>query len=80
MTQLIKQFVIGLIVLYQKTLSPDHGLFRARFPHGFCRFYPSCSEYAKQAVDRYGVVRGLWMGIKRVGRCNPWTEPQVDQI
>jgi len=80
MTQLIKQFFIGLIVLYQKTLSPDHGLFRARFPHGFCRFYPSCSEYAKQAVDRYGVITGLSMGVKRVLRCNPWTEPQVDLI
>ncbi|MDP3559519.1 MAG: membrane protein insertion efficiency factor YidD [Legionellaceae bacterium] len=37
-----------------------------------CRFYPSCSEYTKQAIFKYGIFLGLWKGFKRILRCNPW--------
>jgi putative membrane protein insertion efficiency factor len=68
------------IELYQKTISPDHGMFKARYPHGFCRFYPSCSQYGKEAIVKHGLIRGVVMGVWRVARCNPWTKPQIDLI
>lgn len=74
----MKFFLIKLITAYQATLSPDHGLFRARFPHGYCKFYPTCSEYAKQAIIKHGVIKGSALGVARVIRCNPFAQPQVD--
>lgn len=76
----MRKIVIGLIRLYQRTLSPDHGWLKARHPHGYCRFHPTCSEYTAQAVGRYGVLRGGWMGIKRIARCNPLAKPAVDPV
>lgn len=64
-------FLILLIKLYQRTLSPDHGWLRAAFPYGACRYRPTCSEYTKQAIARYGADRGLVMGLGRIGRCHP---------
>ncbi|MBI2036025.1 membrane protein insertion efficiency factor YidD [Candidatus Microgenomates bacterium] len=47
--------------------------YQALFPfRGHCRFYPTCSSYAKKAIERYGVFRGLTMGIVRILRCNPF--------
>ncbi len=65
---------------YQKTVSPDHGLFRARYPHGFCRYYPSCSQYAHDAIGRYGAIKGSLLGIWRIMRCNPWSESRIDHV
>lgn len=76
----MKTIVIAFIKLYQKTLSPDHGWLRGRYPYGFCRHYPSCSEYSKQAIERFGVVKGIWLGMKRVARCNPFVESKVDTV
>lgn len=77
---MISKILIGFITIYQKTLSPDHGLFKDRHPYGFCRFYPSCSEYAKQAIMRHGAVKGSILAVKRIIRCNPFTKPQVDNV
>jgi putative membrane protein insertion efficiency factor len=77
---MFQKLVINLITLYQKTLSPDHGWLKVRYPAGYCRFYPSCSQYTKQAIEKKGVFRGIGLGIKRVLRCNPFVEPMVDQI
>lgn len=74
----MKRVLVKTISIYQKTISPDHGWLRHRYPHGFCRFYPSCSEYTRLAIIEHGARRGLWLGIKRVGRCNPWSQPSVD--
>ena len=52
-----------LITAYQYLISPV-------LPHS-CRFHPTCSEYTKQALLKYGVIKGLWLGIKRILRCNP---------
>jgi putative membrane protein insertion efficiency factor len=72
--------VVGLINIYQATLSPDHGLFKARFPYGFCRHYPSCSEYSKQAVKKHGFFKGIFLGFVRVLKCNPFSQPKVDPV
>ena len=64
--------VQGLIRLYQWTLSPLLG------PR--CRFYPSCSRYAFEAVGRYGVLRGGWLAMKRIGRCHPWHPGGIDPV
>lgn len=76
----MSQIVVALINLYQATLSPDHGWGRAAHPYGFCRFAPTCSEYLKQAVVRFGVIRGGWLGLKRIGRCHPWHQPGIDPV
>lgn len=45
-----------------------------------CRFYPSCSDYAREAVERHGVVRGLLLALRRVGRCHPWNSGGFDPV
>lgn len=71
------KIAIILINLYQKTLSPDHGWFKSRHPHGYCKYYPSCSEYTKQSVEKYGIF-GLFKGFLRILRCNPWSKGGMD--
>jgi len=75
-----KLLILSLISAYQKTFSPDHGILKGRFPHGYCRHYPSCSEYTKRAIIKYGLTQGLWKAGKRILRCNPWVEPSVDLV
>lgn len=67
----MRRLAIILIGLYQKTLSPDHGLFRGRNPYGTCRFHPTCSQYAKEAIERHGLGTGIKLAIKRISRCHP---------
>lgn len=67
-----------LIRLYQKTVSPDHGFLKKIYPHGYCKFYPSCSEYGYQVIKKYGVIRGGWKCLYRIIRCNPWNKGGID--
>ena len=60
----MKHLIILSIKVYKLTVSPFLGR--------CCRFHPSCSSYALQAVDRHGALRGSWMTLKRLGRCHPW--------
>jgi putative membrane protein insertion efficiency factor len=60
----IARVVIVLVRGYQLLISPWLGQ--------NCRFTPTCSEYLIEAVRRHGVVRGLWLGARRIGRCHPW--------
>ena len=69
---------VALIWLYQRTLSPDHGLFKARFPYGYCKYHPTCSEYARLVLRRQGVI-GFPKIIKRILKCNPLSLGGIDQ-
>ena len=71
----MKKIVILLIKLYKKILSP---LISACGIH--CKFYPSCSEYTMQAVEKYGVLKGGFMGIKSILRCNPFSKGGYDPL
>jgi len=69
-----------LIKLYQKTFSLDHGFLKGLFPFGFCKFNPSCSEYAYQSVEKHGVVFGVIKTVGRILRCNPWNKGGHDPV
>jgi putative membrane protein insertion efficiency factor len=71
---------IKIIKLYQKTLSFDHGFFKYLYPHGFCRFKPTCSEYAIDAITKKGLIMGGFYAIWRVLRCNPWNKGGWDPV
>ena len=68
----VSQFLIFLIRIYQISLS------RVLPPR--CRFAPSCSHYAAEAIQRHGPVRGLWLAIVRVGKCHPLHEGGIDPV
>jgi len=70
--QIIQRLIVKAIKLYQYVISP--------FLPYTCRFYPSCSTYCYQAVASYGVIKGLWIGLKRIGRCHPWNKGGYDPI
>lgn len=70
--------VLFLIRLYQKTFSPDHGWYKSLFPQGYCKFYPTCSEYGYQTIKKNGLIIGLLKTSWRVLRCNPWGKGGVN--
>lgn len=76
----LRAMVLKLIKFYQKTLSFDHGIFSTLFPYGYCRFQPTCSEYAYQAVEKYGIIKGGLMAFWRVLRCNPFNKGGYDPV
>jgi len=76
----MKQIILFAIRLYQKTISLDYGWFKFLYPYGYCRFYPTCSEYAYQAVDKKGIVKGVVLAIRRVSRCHPWNAGGIDLV
>ncbi|MFA7209339.1 MAG: membrane protein insertion efficiency factor YidD [Parcubacteria group bacterium] len=76
----MKKIVLLFIRIYQKTISLDHGIF-SRFSNTLgCRFHPTCSEYTYQAVERFGIFKGVWLGSKRVLRCHPWNDGGFDPV
>jgi putative membrane protein insertion efficiency factor len=68
------------IRFYQRTLSPDHGPFRFLWPYGACKFHPTCSEYALEAIDKHGLVVGLALGTRRLFRCTPFADGGHDPV
>jgi len=70
----MKQIVLKLIRFYQQFS------FIQKWFLGGCRFYPTCSEYTYQAVDKYGVPKGAWLGFKRIIRCHPWNKGGIDKL
>ena len=69
---MMKALLIGLLRIYRYAISPLLGR--------SCRFHPSCSEYAVEAVERHGAWRGGWLAIKRVGRCHPFHPGGYDPV
>jgi hypothetical protein len=70
-----------MIKFYQKIFSPDHSFWsKTVYPYGYCRFYPSCSEYSYQAIEKYGIFKGSFMSIKRIFRCNPFSKGGFDPL
>jgi len=69
---LLVQFLVYVILGYQYLISPV-------FPK-VCRFYPTCSEYAKQALLKYGLFKGLFLSIKRILRCHPFCQGGYDPL
>ncbi|MCK4454327.1 membrane protein insertion efficiency factor YidD [Candidatus Parcubacteria bacterium] len=67
---MIKSLIFRIIRFYQKFVSPALG--------EHCRFYPSCSEYCFLAIKKYGILKGLFLGIKRILRCHPFNEGGID--
>jgi putative membrane protein insertion efficiency factor len=68
----VKHIALLLIKLYQNTIS--------RVLPPSCRFTPSCSVYGYQAIEKYGIFKGGWMAIKRIGRCNPFNPGGYDPV
>ncbi|MBK8046709.1 MAG: membrane protein insertion efficiency factor YidD [Anaerolineales bacterium] len=68
----MRKAALALIRFYQKLISPG-------LPSS-CRFYPTCSQYTYEAVAKYGVFRGGWMGARRIARCNPWNKGGFDPV
>jgi putative membrane protein insertion efficiency factor len=69
---LMRKFLTGLVQLYQLCLSPLLGV--------NCRHLPTCSHYAKDALNMHGPLRGSFFALKRILRCHPWSEPMVDPV
>ena len=68
----MSKFLLFLIKVYQRLISPFLG--------SNCRFYPTCSQYTFIAIERYGAVKGSWLGLKRISKCHPFHEGGVDMV
>lgn len=77
----MKTIVLSAIRFYQKYLSFDAGILKYFFlTDRACRFTPRCSQYTYEAVSRYDIIYGLWLGFKRILRCHPWSKGGWDPV
>lgn len=67
-----RNICVVILRVYRAIISPLYG--------DVCRYYPSCSHYALQAIQQHGVFRGVWLGSKRIAHCHPWAEGGIDDI
>jgi hypothetical protein len=68
----VRVVLVALLRAYRFAISPLYG--------EVCRYYPSCSAYALEAVTVHGSIRGSWLAVRRVGRCHPWAEGGLDPV
>lgn len=68
----MKYLVIGLVRLYQLIISP--------WIPSSCRYHPTCSQYSIEALKEHGAIKGIWLSIKRIGRCHPWSDGGYDPV
>ena len=74
--RLVTAALLLFIAVYQRIVSPVlHAAFGAR-----CRFHPTCSEYTRLVIHEHGVLRGGWLGLRRLGRCHPFSPGGVDPV
>lgn len=77
----MKRFFLGLIRFYQKNLSGNGSWAKVLFlTDKACRFTPSCSEYTYEAIEKYGIIKGMWLGIKRILHCHPLNKGGDDPL
>lgn len=76
----MQKILTSFIVFYQKFLSFDTGLGRMFSLDGACIYSPTCSEYTKQAIQKYGILRGSYLGFRRILRCHQWTQGGHDPL
>jgi putative membrane protein insertion efficiency factor len=67
-----RNLCVVVLRFYRATISPLYG--------DVCRYYPSCSAYTLRAIQMHGVLRGIWLGIRRIARCHPWAAGGVDDV
>lgn len=67
-----RNLCVVILRSYRAVVSPLYG--------DVCRYYPSCSAYALQAIQNHGVVKGVWLGTRRIARCHPWAAGGVDDV
>lgn len=67
-----RNLCVAVLRLYRAVISPLYG--------DVCRYYPSCSAYALQAIQHHGVVKGVWLGTRRIARCHPWAAGGIDDV
>jgi uncharacterized protein len=68
----VKRLLIALLRGYQYAVRPMLG--------ANCRFYPSCSDYAKEAIERHGALQGVWLGARRIAKCHPYHPGGFDPV
>lgn len=69
---MVQRLFLRLIRFYQRFISPGLG--------SNCRFYPTCSQYTYEAIEKYGVVHGGWLGVRRIARCHPFNKGGFDPV
>lgn len=77
---MLKSLILKLIRFYQKWLSLDQGVYLKNLGIRVCIYEPYCSEYTHQAIDKYGIVKGSFMGLWRIIRCNPFSKGGYDPV
>jgi putative membrane protein insertion efficiency factor len=70
--KILKKLLIGMLNFYQMAISPYLG--------NNCRFYPSCSAYAKEAIEKKGIMKGILLSVWRILRCNPFNKGGIDHV
>ena len=71
----MKKILLFLLKIYKKFISPILKLIGVE-----CKYYPTCSEYAKQAIEKYGAIKGTWLALKRFLKCNPFSKGGYDPL